>query len=119
MRCKIGMIVRVRLRYYRKCLFSAACRKEIFIFRISFYGCCSQIKQASGMIFPGMLRLSIIEYFQFETRCLSKDTACRFAEKARLFQETTGRAALCRHLVFYLFQGENALVFQIAGYRSL
>ena len=119
MRCKIGMIMRVRFRCYRNCLFSAACRKEIFIFRISFYGCCSQIKQASGMIFPGMLRLSIIEYFQFETRCVSKHTACRFAEKARLFQETTGRAALCRHLVFYLFQGENALVFQIAGYRSL
>ena len=63
MRCKIGMIVRVRLRYYRKCLFSAACRKEIFIFRISFYGCCSQIKQASGMGVPGMLRLTSYRAF--------------------------------------------------------
>ena len=71
------------------------------------------------MIFPGMLRLSIIEHFQFEAYCLSNHTACRFAEKTRFFRETTGRAALCRHLVFYLFQGENALVFQIAGYRSL
>ena len=48
-------------------------------------------------------------YFQFEMRCASNHTACRFAEKARFFRKTTGRAALCRRLVFYLSQRQNAL----------
>ena len=34
--------------------------------------------------------------FPFETRCVSNHTACRFAEKARFFRDTTGGAALCR-----------------------
>ena len=39
----------------------------------------------------------LLERFQFEMRCVSNHTACRFAEK-RSFSATLGRAALCRRL---------------------
>ncbi|HIX40759.1 MAG TPA: hypothetical protein H9857_08175 [Candidatus Desulfovibrio intestinigallinarum] len=46
-----------------------------------------------------------LEQFQFEMLRIPNHTACRFAEKARFFPLTSGRAALCRRLAFHLFQG--------------
>ena len=51
--------------------------------------------------FRGISRLwlrTFLEHFQFEMLRISNHTACRFAEKARFFPLTLGRAALCRRL---------------------
>ena len=56
-----------------------------------------------AMGYPLPVKAAYLEHFQFETRCVSNHTACRFAEKARFFRSLLAgrRCAAASRFTFF------------------